>query len=519
MSPTSEAAVRCKRHPKDAAGWRCDVCKSALCAACTSRLLTYFYCGLCEERASQITIHRTTVPFIARLIDAVTYPVRGGLRWLVPAALFLTFVSYAAVKALDPDTEARWSGSPPAAAGAAAPARRPKTDTGPGDPAASKAEKPQTTPPSAYVIPPVRAVLVLMFAFLIAVSTARRGRSERGIVLPTVKLLATTAIVFAPGVAYVVLVRRAPPDLAMLRDQMLWVLAGLGIVYLPVAMAGAASDASFFEVLNPFRVFDWASRVGKRYVLTVLSLAVLGCVAAGLSSSAARVRQRVQTPIVGSVLAELVALCLIAAMARLVGALLYFHGEAFDWGMPSDYLDPVLRGVDAKGTYKGAARTTAGAARTTPVEGVPGAGAPRQKTEKELAKQVHNALLDNNVPRAIRLYLARPKWDGKLFDQNQLFTMGNTARRAKNLDGAIRLLTDAIEAKGSIASRVLVVLAQIYGDDLKNPEKAGELYRLVIEKHPQSDGARLATKKLQDPEPEPKGPGPGAKGPSPGVKA
>ncbi|MGE3545385.1 MAG: B-box zinc finger protein, partial [Kofleriaceae bacterium] len=211
---TTEHAT-CRSHPEAIAGWHCDTCKQPLCESCTASLLGQFSCSHCGETARQMTVARTSKGFGHWLVRALVYPVSRGLPLfaimvLVFGALpFVTSILETAPHQLD------------------------------------------------SVVSTLRAVLVALYV-LVVIDTTVRGGAESGRIIRLARLLVATSIVWFPAGAYAYLV--GPPGKAALSDYAMWLYVVLAVFYVPLALAFAATDISFSDSANPFKVFEFGGR-------------------------------------------------------------------------------------------------------------------------------------------------------------------------------------------------------------------------------------------------------------------
>jgi hypothetical protein len=456
---------RCKTHPRVLAGWQCKACEAYLCPACTERVVKSFYCCLCREPARQITTHRSRRPYVAWLGDVLGYPLTRGLIPILATAALLAGLSFAVTKLFDPER----------AVGAAV----------------AVSSKPL---PAALIYPLVRALVVFMLVVFVAARMPRKSRREPMPYGLPFKSIATTLIVWTPAAAYLLLVQKGLPDAHTLRDPLTWLHLGLAAVFLPVAVLGAAADNPWREIMNPFRVFGWAWNVGGRYWLTLPLIVALAAGSLYLGRYLPAVERAVFVPGLATVVAEAVALLPFAMLGRLVGWVLHVHGEAFDWGAPADYQDPVLQ-ADATGIRKAVAAEPDGEGGGEPADQ---GAAVREKPESSLARDVILYMEDKNFTRAIKIYMSRDTWTPTLFTDRQLFDLGTAAVRAKKPAAAERIFLAGEERGGLMAPRTLLALASLYEDARHEPEKAAEIYRRIVEKFPKSDQARVAARKLED---------------------
>jgi hypothetical protein len=425
-----------------------------LCAKCTAHVLTRLYCCHCDGPATPITVPRNERPFGRLVLDALAWPLRGGLLALVGMALVLAVVARAAAPS-----------------------------------------EPGTRELGALIAAPLRVLLLLLFCVRLVGATARGGHEERGAALRLLHAVLGTAIVWAPAVVYLVYVQRGFPDGAMLRDRLVWLLLGLAALYLPAAIAGTAGEASFLDAINPFRVFEWAWAVRRRYGLTVLILAALTAGMVGLGGVlSARIEQRL-SPFLAALAVQALAVAVLIVMARLVGTLTYVHGDSFGWGTAEQYRDSILPGVVADGVRKKSEQPTPAAVAEKPAA-APAPQAPRNPAEAARAKEIADCIRGDNLARALRLYEAQPAWSASAFEDQHLLAIGTTAAQAKKLELAERLLAALGEKRGLYGGRALVALGRLYAEAMGRPERAKEIYARVVEQHPGTEMARFAQQKL-----------------------
>jgi hypothetical protein len=454
-----DRTARCHQHRSVRAGWRCDGCQKYLCPDCTASALTQFYCCLCEQRATQLGVPRSERPFLQSIADALLYPFRKGLLGLILLAALSTGVHFAITVVLDPPASA----------------------------AATSSDRPL----SPVVFPPVRALLIFVYAALVVVSTARGGKTESKAFMLSFKALAGTLILWLPAAAYLVFIIRGLPSPAVFGGPMPWLFTGLAAVYLPMAMSAAASEAGFLEMLNPFRLFVWAVQAGRHFWLTVASVGVLVPLAYVLAGAGVQVTQRWRVSFLGGLVAEVIAFVAFAAMARLVGRIVWLHGDAFDWGPESHFRDPLIT-EPARGTRK-RPEPIAGAGQASGAEG----GAVREKPEPMLAREVIQALGQRSTLRALKLYESRASWSEKLFTERHLLDLGLAALNAAKLELAEKILSLVVAGKSPVAGRAMLGLARTYQQTGRDPESIRALWQQIVERYPGTDMARAAASSLE----------------------
>lgn len=435
----SDEPAHCDNHAGAIAGWRCTECAKELCGKCTARLLRLYTCSECGAPARQHVIPRRSRPATHWIGYALAFPVRGGLPLTIIIGALLAGIPFVAriVEA-----------SPHQLDGAAAIAR---------------------------------AVLLGLFAILAVDISTRSGDS--GIILRLVRSLVATAVVWVPAALYVVFVGAPGPE--AISDPFLLGFGGLAFTYVPIALAVAATDASFGDVANPYTVFALAGRLGKVYVGTLVLVAVFGG-AAGAAMS-------LQGPA-----AAIPQVLTVAMLGCAIGLVPHVHGELLGWGNATTHSDPMFPRMVAEGRRKlveppGGGSKGSAAARTSSL--VPGmALAPAERAE--VAKVVA-ACKQSDGARALRLYEARTDWSPSAFDDRTLVNLGRAAQRANKHDLARTLFERAAEKPGRGAAPALLALAQLHATSLAKPDDAAAIYRRIVAEYPGTDAAKIAGLRLE----------------------
>jgi tetratricopeptide (TPR) repeat protein len=443
----------CAVHPNEIAGWRCDhACAHYLCGTCTARLINMYTCCACGAPARQLTYARKSRSFGHWLAVAALAPVGRALPGLAISALLLGAVAFVAATV-------------------------------------------ESNPHQLDDVAAAARFAVLGIYALIVVDGAARG-SEVGLALRLARGLVATMIVWVPAAAYLWFV--GAPGKAAPHDPMLWLYAGLALSYLPIALAVAATDASFAEAANPFKVFDLAGRLGRHYLAT-LTVVVLLLGAIGLGASAtAQLRTTIHVPVVRDAVALLPMLIALTILGQVIGLVTYVHGDVLGWGHEQQYRDPLFPRMRAEGRRKVVASAEAAPATAEGAAPITTEGAvPVSPAERAEAAKLADALRGENLQRALRIYEARASWSADTVDDRQLVGLARAATRAKRFDLATRLLETAHGRNGRAASQALLALAQLHGDALGQPAQAMEIYRQVAERYPGSDAAKVAAQKLK----------------------
>ncbi len=454
---------RCQRHPSAVAGWGCQSCAASLCPDCVATQALSLRteldsCVLCGGTTRQLKVHRSRVSLLARLPQAFLFPftrsallsmvavsaVTGALGWLFWSSVFIVFKAIAFIV---------WMGT----------------------------------------------FWTTMF-HLIRLSA--RGEDDVGppefteaysdLFLPAVRGVVATSLIGAPAAWYVYKTFgwENPNPLLLAQDPILWLLLLVGVAYGPMALMVAAAGGGLLRILNPVLIFAYIARVGRDYALAVAALGVLFILRVLLGVVGVFVT-KAPVPVVAGWVAELLALYAPFAMARVLGTLLHVRGDVLGYGMPEDYLEPVLRD-EARGSLTFADGRRSGGAPSTSGEPAAsnGIGA--------IMEAVRRAVDANDVDRAVELYASAPEFAPHQLRPTYHFAIGQGAATRGNYPLAVRALTAASEADPAdpIAPRAFVVLARVYGERMNEPRKADAIYQFVIERYPGTSAAQFALTRM-----------------------
>jgi hypothetical protein len=478
MKNTSTA--RCQRHSEAAAGWSCDACQASLCPDCVAvrRAMSteYLACGLCNGRALPILVHRARVPLSQRLRGLWRYPFsQSGLVVLVGTSVLLAVCRWAA----------------------------------------------QETFLLVKFIPAVIGLGIFWGLFFSIIRATARGERELDppdyseaygdCVVPALRGFIGSSLLWLPGLLYLLYGRqwdvRKPIDTLLntpafyvtgglpeidvnhvLWDPGLWLIFLVGATYVPMVLLLAAAGSSAVKMLNPVAVVLSARRLGRDYGLTLGVLAGLGVAQVLMHFVAAGIRS-VSVPLLPGLLSELITTVVPVLMARTLGLLLYVRGDSLDYGVASDYLEPALGAVQPR-------------SELAPLrEGLPvtAAEAPVEAPMPALLEALTQALEAQDVTRALALYpeLREPRFVKQVTPAQHLVVgqaavaQGQYTLAVKALESAADVAPDSPEA-----SRALVLLARVYGERLREPERAQSIYRYVVHRYPDTDASRFALKHL-----------------------
>jgi Tetratricopeptide repeat len=479
------APALCRRHPEALAGWTCDNCQAALCPECVvgrrSLSTEYLSCALCQGRVLPILVHRSRIPLAERLRKAWRYPCTlTGLAVLLGVSLVLTILRWAA----------------------------------------------ESTFLLLKSMPTVLGLGAFWAVFFHIVRATARGEREldtpdyseffSDCVAPAVRGLVGTSLLWLPGLLYLFLIKRwdvsKPMDELLSSpafyvsgglprldwrqvawDPILWLIILAGALYVPMVLVFAATGQSVLKMLNPVAVIGAAIHLGKDFLLTLGALAGLTGVAL-LGHLVASGLHWLALPLLSRVAAEFVTCLAPFYMAHVLGLLLYSRGDALGYGAPSDYLAPILG--DARPRMQ-ALPLNVGVLLTAQASVEP--PAPTVSAPTETLAALARAAEAQDGDKALALYgtLREPQLLKQVGAAHHLF-VGQTAVAQGQYPLAVKALETAADVApdGPEASRALVLLARVYAERMKEPERAESIYRYVVHRYPNTDAERFARKHL-----------------------
>lgn len=128
-----------------------------------------------------------------------------------------------------------------------------------------------------------------------------------------------------------------------------WLGLAVGVAWVPTAYVGAAAGASLLHLLNPMRIVRTITNIGSDFLVylgAMFSVSVTLVLAAGLSAFVSLL----QFPLVPRVLGAAMLLYPAIVGAHVAGSVLALHGQTFGWGDALVEHEPVLPGVEPRGT-------------------------------------------------------------------------------------------------------------------------------------------------------------------------
>jgi hypothetical protein len=354
--------------------------------------------------------------------------------------------------------------------------------------------------------------------FFAIIRTSARGEREiqtpdvthpfASIVLPGLRGLVATGVVWAPALVYLIVIRDwnlfgqlnellldpmfyiahtlpTLPENHLRTDPFFWLITLGGLFFLPLVLMLAAGGSSLLEMLHPRQWVQGIRRLGNDYALTLAALLVLGAVLLATRALGAELLA-LRIFLLSRWLADLLDTLVLFTMAHVLGLLLYTRGDALGYGLPADYLLPVAQAP------------TTDMRRHLPVPAVleqlqaeaPGAPAPQ-------LQELTAAVEARDVARALTLYPALPLAATDIPPALHLFvgqaaaTQGDYALSVRALEAAADVAPDE-----PTAPRALVLLARVLGERMQEATRAQDVYRYIVERYPESEASRFARTRL-----------------------
>jgi tetratricopeptide (TPR) repeat protein len=193
-----------------------------------------------------------------------------------------------------------------------------------------------------------------------------------------------------------------------------------------------------------------------------------------------------ELPLLSHWAAELITCLVPFIMAHALGLLLYSRGDALGYGAPSDYLEPVLG--EARPLTQAPSLREPLAVLAEPPSPVL---APITETLSALAQAVEAG--DSNKALALYPEIQEPRLIKQVDAAHHLF-VGQAATAQGQYTLAVKALESAADVApdGPSAARALVLLARVYAERLREPERAVSIYRYIIHRYPNTDASRFA---------------------------
>jgi hypothetical protein len=466
MSTPSES-THCRSHSQAAAGWFCAACDAKLCPDCavveTVASTDLLSCARCGGAVEELKVHRSHAPFSRRLVGAWLYPLRkSGL---------IALLAVGAVVALSRGV--------------------------------------------ASLLPFVVGIIPLSIwlgsfwgsIFWIVRSTAMGAEHftppdfhdvHHDLVRPAIRGTMATALMWIPAIVFV----WKAGELG-LPDALFWLVVLASALYAPMALMIAATGESTLSLLNPFKVIGISMRLGRAYLMVAAWMVPLAMLH-GLLMAVDGAVSSLNIPLVAPVLGEAISLYVPFVMARMIGLLLYVHGDRVGYGIDSEFYEPALPDAKPRGKKRAArvpAQEQPEASRPAPrprfielePEPAPRPTAPPEPLEAQVVKAVETNALD----LALELYRRLPENLASLPATSHV-AVGQKAAAVGDYPLAVRALKQVAQRtpEDPLAPKACVILARLYGERLGEAASAQKLYRHVVGRYPGTDAARFAQSRL-----------------------
>jgi hypothetical protein len=347
----------CKKH-KAPAGWHCPACGAYLCPEDVALKSVHFHTSLtvcleCGELPELLTVHRSEEKsYVQRLVLAPVWPLQPqGLMFMAAVGVVRAVLSYA----------------------------------------------------------PIGLALggcVLAAACFALLRASSRGSGEfepfdstdliGDLIAPAVKALVAFFIAFAPAAAYAYL--RWPHEgtspLTLLLQPPLWLLLAVGVAYAPMAMMIGAAGGSITAMLNPLAMTGGALRLGGNYFVAVGALVLLA-IPWILFMGLGTLLEAIPIPFVPRVLDYFLACYVPFVSVRVLGLLLYTHGDAVGYGVDHDYRKPLIGDAQPRGVLPEPAAVSEAPKvdKYAPIELPPDDAAPVQEPARERLRELDPSAL------------------------------------------------------------------------------------------------------------------------------
>ncbi len=470
--------VRCLKH-RALAGWKCDGCQRVLCPDCvatrnlTGTLINVSVC--CRALAAQITLpRRRRYHFPSLMLSAFKYPLnRVGLMSMLGVGI----VSYV------------------------------------------------------LLLHPIGLVLSLGVIFGSCYALVRqtaRGSADfeppdfvdtlSDILWPATKGLIATAPIWLTLTWWLLEGVWGGGAVALLARPGFWLMVLFALSYLPIALLVAATNTFVLRLFNPVALVAYIRRIGADYGLMVAALVPLALLQLALVAIAGAVLHLMPVPFLPSALTQAVACYVPFVFARMLGSLLFLHGDKLEYGVASDYQVPVLPGVEPRGVLSEDQQTAEEAAQRrakAPLEleePEPAAAPPpaparplaldaealaAPKTE-DVGQQIIAATERGDADEALALY--RAAREAAELPAAAHFHAGRAAAVLQDFQLSAHAFAAAAEKTPdqALASRALVLLGRVHREQLNDVEAAHRAFQQVIDRYPDTPAAAFVHKYLAE---------------------
>ncbi len=310
------------------------------------------------------------------------------------------------------------------------------------------------------------------------------------------------------------------------RPWLLWLSLALTIVWSPTAFIGAATNASFVDMLNPLRVLKASAALGKDFAVYVGSLFAVGVVLAVSVPLSRAISHFLWVPVLSGVLSQMALLYAPLVGARIAGLVLFLHGPVFGWGDSNERYEPILKGVEPRGVLP---ETRVEQRSHAPLELEPepvvlkpaglserfgalevdrAAEAPPQGAVLDVsllpshaeqnAQLIREAIRAGNHGAALDGFRATGLTAKSALTFEELVWLGQTASSHIDYESAELAFRAALERGGAPepTNRTRVMLARLLGERLSRRDEGRALMEVVCREAPGTSAATFATQWL-----------------------
>lgn len=310
------------------------------------------------------------------------------------------------------------------------------------------------------------------------------------------------------------------------RPWLLWLSLALTIVWSPTAFIGAATNASFVDMLNPLRVLKASAALGKDFAVYVGSLFAVGVVLAVSVPLSWAISHFLWVPVLSGVLSQMVLLYAPLVGARIAGLVLFLHGPVFGWGDSNERYEPILKGVEPRGVLP---ETRVEQRSHAPLELEPepvvlepaglserfgalevdrAAEAPPEGAVLDVsllpshaeqnAQVIREAIRAGNHGAALDGFRATGLTAKSALTFDELVWLGQTASSHIDYESAELAFRAALERGGAPepTNRTRVMLARLLGERLSRRDEGRALMEVVCREAPGTSAATFATQWL-----------------------
>ncbi|HET9449492.1 MAG TPA: hypothetical protein VFO83_01355, partial [Aggregicoccus sp.] len=336
----------------------------------------------------------------------------------------------------------------------------------------------------------------------------------------------------------------APPR-SPWKDPVLYLLAVLGLLWMPVAILSAAAGGTALQMLNPLRPVIFALRIPREYAVAVGAFALVS-LGGTLLALVGNLIELLPIPLLPGWAAASLGVYPPLVAGRALGLLLVVRGAELGYLREEETWEEALPGAEPQGrlpvAFGGAAAApSSGEGEEAPAE-EQSAPAPRRRhapieLEDEpvvappaprpapavrgmgtqgleraapaaapsdavsAGERLRAAVQAQSLAQALLLYPAALREPGAALPADCHFAVGRHAAAQGQYPLAVHALRAACAAQpaGPLAAQSLVLMARVLGERMGDAAGAQRVYEHVVRHYPDSAGARFARGRLAPP--------------------